>query len=138
MSNTIIEALIKKGSLGGNNIMDAVENLPSGGSGSGSYAGLIGCSINMETGIISIDATYNDLIGMVNNDIIPVAAIEMSSVGGSYEGITMCYLTTLTDGAKTGGRYFASFIDMPYALSAASADEILMHENTVVDDGGAS
>lgn len=70
MSNTIIDALKKKGSTGGNNIMEAIENLPdSGGSGGSSFVKVGEIHSSEETA--TLQASYNQLITMARAGQIP-------------------------------------------------------------------
>ena len=60
MSMTIIDALKAKGSTGGNTIMEAIENLPGGGSGGGGVAIFEITSENDNDKYI-LHATFNEL-----------------------------------------------------------------------------
>lgn len=67
MSNSIVDALKKKGSAGGNTIMEAIESLPAGGSGGSSDIATIVISATGEN-TYAVDKTYSELVEIANSN----------------------------------------------------------------------
>ena len=92
----IVDALIQKGSTGGNNIAEAIENLPAGGSGSGGGGGvfwikpadLFNSFTTGESTPITSDVTFDEIVEAYNAGMdIKVLACLTTFPGGKSHAV---------------------------------------------------
>ena len=94
MSLTIIEALKKKGSKGGNNIMEAIDNLPKseGGGGGGTIGGgTVYVTFTKNGTTYSADKTAAEIISLVQGGSNVIGVFDDSANGYPVKLYTLVY-----------------------------------------------